>query len=135
MYTSGYCGKISKAHLIAALTANIFDSGSVRADKLVGLLTDKPNKNTIKKSIWGKNYAGVDAGKIHGLVLMLIASKLITLGLTSKSLVGAKKVETKHVLATLTKCQVDNDNGCHDNFAIHDNTKWKGFQFAQTMNE
>ena len=45
-----YSSKISKEHFIAALTANIFDSGAFKAEKLVTLLTDKSNKHTIKKT-------------------------------------------------------------------------------------
>ena len=53
-----YSGKISKEHLIAALTANIFDSGAVKAEKLVTLLTDKSNKHAIKKMSGGEPCEG-----------------------------------------------------------------------------
>ena len=126
-----YSGKISKEHLVAALTANIFDSGAVKAEKLVTLLTDKSNKHAIKEKVWGKNHAKDDAGKIHGLVLMLIASKLVSLRLTSKALVGNEKIGTKFVEVHLMKCLVKDDDGAHDDLAIHDSTKWKGFHFIE----
>ena len=55
-----FSGKISKDHLIAALTANIFDREAVLADKLVSFLTDKSHMNTIKKNVWGENHAKVE---------------------------------------------------------------------------
>ena len=84
-----------------------------------------------KKNVWGKNHAKADAGKIHGLVLMLIASKLVSLRLTSKALVGNEKIETKYVEVYLKKFLGKDDDGAHDDLAIHDSTKWKGFHFIE----
>mmetsp|Transcript_14499 Transcript_14499/g.23551 ORF Transcript_14499/g.23551 Transcript_14499/m.23551 type:complete len:149 (+) Transcript_14499:74-520(+) len=44
-----FVGTVSKQHLVAALQANIFNRGAVRAEKFVNFLTDKSNMNKLKK--------------------------------------------------------------------------------------
>ena len=126
-----FSGLVSKDHLIAAFTANIFDKGAVRADKLVTLLTDKAHSNAIKKSVWGKNYSKVEPGHIHGLVLMLISADLLSLRLSSKSLIGNKKIQTKNVEIYLTKHEVMDDNGSYSTLSINDSDKWNAFHLIK----
>ena len=48
-----FTNEFSKAKLKAALMSNIFDRGSVPANKFVGFITDKANQNKLRKQIWG----------------------------------------------------------------------------------
>jgi len=123
-----FSGAVSKPQLMCALQANIFDRGSVPADKFVSYLTDKKNQNKLRKTIWGEGI-GVVSGQIHGLVLMLFASKLVTLELSNDAKQGTKNIKMKNVLVKLTKVQVTKGNDVYDNLAINYDEYWKGFHF------
>mmetsp|Transcript_15948 Transcript_15948/g.27187 ORF Transcript_15948/g.27187 Transcript_15948/m.27187 type:complete len:113 (+) Transcript_15948:1065-1403(+) len=100
-----FAGRVSKPQLIGALQANIFDRGSVQADKLVSFLTDEKNTNRLRKNIWGEG-VGVTSGQIHALVLMLFAAELVTLELANGAKVGSKDIKFKDVHVQLAKVSV-----------------------------
>lgn len=124
-----FSGTISKEHLIGHLQTNIFDRGAVRADKFVAFLTDKSNMNKIKKSVWGQS-TNAPAGKVHGLVLMLLAADLVKPRLISKDKVGASDIKLKDVEFILCK-QQDHASGI-DTLCIHDSSKWQHFNLLDS---
>ena len=121
-----FTGPVSKRNLIGALQANIFDRGSVRADKFVTFITDKDNDYKLRKSIWGEK-AVVPAGKIHALVLQLFVSGLVTLSLSDDQKEGTDKVALKDVSVSLSKITREDDDGSYDTLALFDDTLWCGF--------
>ena len=120
-----FTGPISKQQLQAALQADIFSKGSVTASSLVGLLTDKIRKHKLRKAIWGKS---VDSGKVHGLVLSMIATGMVELRLINSNLVGTDKVDMKHVMVGLGKVVMETQNGeqCYT-LAVLDQSIWTKF--------
>jgi len=77
------CGEqcsFSKSALIAILTTQVFDKGFVPATSLVSKISSNENKR-FKQAIWRTKaaQAQVNAGQVHALVLMLIASKILQL--------------------------------------------------------
>ena len=73
----------------------------------------------------------MDAGKIQGLVLMLTPANLVLLRLSSKNLIGNKKIQTKNVEVFLTKHEVTDDNVSYTTLSINDIDKWKDFHSIQ----
>ena len=122
----GFTGQVSKTHLIAALRANIFDRGSVQADKLVTFLTDKKNKNKLRTAIWGVD-VDVSSGHIHGLVLQLIVSGLLDLRLESPNMIRRSDIKMKDVRVSLAKATLGTNENSYTGLAIDVESNWIGF--------
>jgi superfamily II DNA helicase RecQ len=116
-----FCGRISKHKLISILTTNIFEKGSITAMSLVGMISSKANKR-IKQAIWRGN-TNVTAGNVHALVLMLLASNLISVTAPASSL--EKRVPLKTVHFALTKEFASNDDE-FETFALYIDSNWEG---------
>jgi hypothetical protein len=115
-----FAGEVSKAHVIGALQANIFRKGSVDAKRLVLLITDKNHKYEVSQGIWGKK---VESGKVHGLVLMMIASGILQFELKSQTVHDNKDdLKLDHVRVVLTEPKITASNGACDTLSINDET-------------
>jgi len=122
-----FSGRVSKQQLIAALQVHIFQNGAVSASNLVSLLTDKKKSYKLRMNIWGK---AVDPGMVHGLVLMLIVSGLLTLRVKPQKLIGTKDVALRHIDVGLGKTTIIDDNGEEvETLAILDDSLWGCFHF------
>jgi hypothetical protein len=121
-------GAISKQHLMGALQANIFVRGSVPAKNLVTLLTDKRGKFRLRNSIWGKV---VESGKVHGLVLMMLASGMLQLQLKSPRLLGQKNIKLDNVVVVLARRRVITEDSYIDTLAINDDEVWNHFHLKK----
>jgi superfamily II DNA helicase RecQ len=119
-----FAGEVSKAHVIGALQANIFRKGSVDAKRLVSLITDKNHKYKLSRGIWGKK---VESGKVHGLVLMMIASGMLQFELKSQTLIGKNNLKLDHVRVVLAESKIMTSNGACDTLSINDETLWHHF--------
>ena len=121
-------GKVSKKKLVSILQANVFVDGSVPADKLVGMFTSDKGKH-LRSNIWC-GLSTKNPGKAHGLVLMMVAARLIHLRFHSSyvptpgQLVSMSKVEF-----ALSKEVVYGDDGerC-DSLSICIDSNWDAFQ-------
>eukprot|EP00956_Cyclotella_meneghiniana_P011109 scaffold15544_cov108-Cyclotella_meneghiniana.AAC.1 len=102
-----FTGRVSKPQLIAALQVHIFNNGAVSASKLVSLLTDKRRNFSLRMNVWGK---GVDPGKVHGLILMLLATGMIELRVKSSKLVGTDDLKLGHVDVVMGKTTIVTDD-------------------------
>eukprot|EP00956_Cyclotella_meneghiniana_P023788 scaffold46927_cov56-Cyclotella_meneghiniana.AAC.2 len=124
-FTRGFTGPISRQQLQAALQAHVFAKGHVMASKLVSIITDKSRKHKMRQAIFGK---AVDSGKVHALVLTLIATGMIELRLINRSLVGTDKIDMKHVTVCLGRVTIQTLNGeqC-ETLAILEQTLWDKF--------
>eukprot|EP00956_Cyclotella_meneghiniana_P012243 scaffold17413_cov55-Cyclotella_meneghiniana.AAC.6 len=102
-------------------------NGAVSASNLVSLLTDKKKSYKLRMNIWGK---AVDPGMVHGLVLMLIVSGLLTLRVKPQKLIGTKDVALRHIDVGLGKTTIIDDNGEEvETLAILDDSLWGCFHF------
>lgn len=109
-------GRISRIHLIGVLLTKIFGKGDVPATKLVTLITDKKGSHKIRSDIWGKG-VNVDLGKVHGLVLMLLAAGMIELSIPPV-LVGKKGVKPNQVRVILATRIIKTPEGDCENLAM-----------------
>jgi hypothetical protein len=123
-----FAGCISKPHLIGALQANIFLKGSVNANKLVSLLTDRKGKFRLSKSIWGKI---VESGKVHGLVLMMLATGMLELQLKSTRLLGTANISLDNIIVVLGKRRIAAGDDFIDTLAITDDSLWDHFHLRE----
>eukprot|EP00804_Cyclotella_cryptica_P022277 CCRYP_018127-RA/>CCRYP_018127-RA protein AED:0.03 eAED:-0.01 QI:0/-1/0/1/-1/0/1/0/223 len=120
-----FTGRISKPQLIAALQVHIFNKGAVSANKLVSLLTDKRHNYSLRMNVWGK---AVDAGKIHGLVLMLLVTGMIELRVKSQKLIGTDNLKIGHVDVVMgTTTIVTAEDEMVETLAILDDSLWQHF--------
>ena len=112
-----------------ALQADIFNSGVVREDKLVSFLTDRKNTNQLKKSIWcTTNSSSIPQGRVHGIVLMLMASGMLLLEVVSKNKIGMDDILPKDINVILSKQTVrEKDGSCYDQLSISDHSNWIHF--------
>ncbi|KAL3759766.1 hypothetical protein ACHAWU_007510 [Discostella pseudostelligera] len=99
-----FTGRISRKKLVNILTATIFISGTISAGKLVGMVSSTKKNSTnseIKRQIWCGR-ATVEPREIHGLVLQLIAARMIipTIDPNARHNPG-KQLLQKHVLFIL----------------------------------
>ena len=124
-----FAGAISKKALIGVLQSRIFANGPVPANCLVGYLNHKKTGGELRKSIWGViNASKVNAGHMHGLVLMLICAQILSLRVCDESKVGTDKIEQKDIYVELTRTAFVGPGGhmC-DTLACNNDSCWKGF--------
>ena len=78
--------------------------------------------------MWGK---AVDAGMVHGLVLMLLATGMVVLKVKSQKLVGTNDIKLSHVDVILGKSTIvnDEDDEVIETLAILDESLWEHFHF------
>jgi hypothetical protein len=120
-----FCGRISKHQLISVLTTNIFEKGSITAMSLVGMISSKANKR-IKQAIW-KGNSNVTPANVHALVLMLLASNMLSL--TAPPSLSEKHILLKTVQFALTKQFASNDDD-FETFAVYIDSNWEGICFG-----
>ena len=95
-----FCGRISKHQLMVILTTRIFEKGSIPAMSFVAMISSKSNKR-IKQAIW-KGNANVKPGNVHALVLMLLATNILSITAPCSS-TPENNVPLKSVQFSLTK--------------------------------
>ncbi len=117
-----FCGTISKHQLISILTTSIFENGMITATSLVGLLSSK-DKKRVKQAIW-KGNANVSPGQVHALVLMLLASNLLTITAPSP-LSTDKHTPLKSVKFALTK-ELASSADEFETFSLYNDSRWEG---------
>jgi hypothetical protein len=82
----------------------------------------------LRNSIWG---AAVESGKVHGLVLVMLASGMIELQLKSPRLLGDKNISMDNVIVVLAKKQITTQDSYIDTLAINDNEVWEHFHLRK----
>ena len=126
-------GPISKSQLISTLTIHVFDKGPVPADKLLSFLSSKKSTQH-KKNIWNAAPSTITPGQVHGLVLMLVAGKIIHVRISAASnkLRGQKQLTTKHLEFVLGKEVVTIDGEESEVFSYSVDSNWKLFTSLQS---
>lgn len=96
------------------------------ANSLVGLFTDKKNNGSIRTAIWGEGTT-VDAGKVHGLVLMLIASGILELQVPTCQIGKKNGILPNDVLIRLAVREVHGSDGSANDLVMYDDDVWTKF--------
>lgn len=122
-----FCGTISKHQLISILTCRIFDKGSIAATSLVGMISSPSNKR-VKQAIRRDSSRNISPGQVHALILMLIASNIISLNAPPLLAVG-NFVPLNTVQFSLTK-QFALPNDDFETFALYIDSNWERIPFA-----
>ena len=126
-----FTGRISRDKLVNILTATIFISGSISAGKLVSMIssTKKRSANSeLKRQIWCGR-CNVEPREVHGLVLQLIAARMIvpTIDPNARRNPG-KQLLQKHVLFTLGTELVESVDGeKQPTLSINIDHNWNSF--------
>ena len=120
-------GRVSRQHVVSALLSLVVGNNKkLSVTALVPLFTDKKNKHALRKSIWGDG-TNVDSGKVHGLVLMLIAAGIIRLSVPSIQIGKKHGIEPKDVTVQLAVKQVTTLHGAANNLVLYDDIAWSRF--------
>ena len=132
-------GSISRLHLVSILTTHVFDKGPIRAEKLMSFFSAKAAQQ-YKKKIWRVAPTTVTPGQVHGLVLMLLAGKIIQARLTETgSNVKGKQLTIKNVEFILSKenaiDESDEEEEYEEVFSYNVDSNWKGFNLTSSTTE
>ena len=127
-------GPISKPHLTSTLTTHVFDKGAITLEKLIAFFSSKAkSQSQHKKNIWRVAPSNVTAGQVHGLLLMLLAGKIIKSQLTEPGsrAVGKRQLILKDVEFVLEKeTTVDEESGeGYEVFSYSVESNWELFNF------
>jgi hypothetical protein len=104
------------------LTTRIFEKGSIPAMSFVAMISSKSNKR-IKQAIW-KGNANVMPGNVHALVLMMLATNILSITAPFSS-TPENNVPLKSVQFSLTKQFAYTDDE-FETFAINIDSNWEG---------
>ena len=117
--------RLSKSQLIAVLTTHVFSKGLLPAMSLISRISSKENK-LIKQAIWKGKGGQVNAGHVHNLVLMLIASKILELSVPPNSKeANNNKIPLKSIEIGLAKEYV-NVGDDFKTLSIYVDANWEG---------
>ena len=121
--------RVSKSQLIAVLTTHVFSKGLVPAMSLISRISSKENKQ-IKQAIWKGKGGHVNAGHVHTLVLMLIASKILELSVPQKSTeANNNKIPLKTIEIGLAKQYLYVGDVCQT-LSIYVDTNWEVYHMS-----
>ena len=117
--------RLSKSQLIAVLTTHVFSKGLLPAMSLISRISSKENK-LIKQAIWKGKGGQVNAGHVHTLELMLIASKILKLSVPPNSKeANNNKIPLKSIEIGLAKEYV-NVGDDFKTLSIYVDANWEG---------
>ena len=120
-------GLVSRQHVVSALLSLVVGNREkLSVTSLVPLFTDKKNKHSLRTAIWGEG-VNVDSGKVHGLVLMLIASGIIELSVPSIQIGKKHGIEPKDVSVQLAVKKVTTSHGAANDLVLYDESAWSRF--------
>jgi superfamily II DNA helicase RecQ len=97
----------SKKNLIKILRNDVFFEGSTPIMNVLKILGSRESK----ERIYGRGFSTKNQGKLHGIVLQLIASKIIVLKCSDNNLMGTRKLTKHNIVANFGKyITEDGDN-------------------------
>jgi hypothetical protein len=84
----------------------------------------------LSKSIWGKIVES-GTGKVHGLVLMMLATGMLELQLKSTRLLGTANISLDSIIVVLGKHRIAAGDDFIDTLAITDDSLWDHFHLCE----
>ena len=116
-----FADKLHKDALIRVLQTQIYRDGNVQLINLVSIISD--DKKKIKKMIYGAGFSTKSQGKIHGLVLMMIALNIIEL-IIDETKIGTQYIDKSDIMTRLGVTTVQTKNADDVDDYDSDNGEW-----------